>query len=178
MLWNLRIPEMIISGQVRYPIPNLIHTELIWLPQKSCVAPLHKIIIPSLEVCSALLLSNLPHFISTTFKSAIISRIVAWYDSTVAVSWIKSTPHQWITFVSNRIIMNWTHFNSIQLTQLLEGFFVPILFETRHGDRLLYPKTNWPYSSVDISNLIIYDDWRKIVCLAIRDRNPIWNIFI
>lgn len=71
---------------------------------KSRVAPLKKISIPRMELCAAVLLTRLIKFVLEVYKTKLaVSKIYAWSDSTVALSWIKSPSHRWKTFVANRV---------------------------------------------------------------------------
>ncbi|KAJ8952750.1 hypothetical protein NQ318_008064 [Aromia moschata] len=87
---------------------------------KSKIAPLRRISIPRFELCAAVLLSDLISFVLFTYDAIKFSKIFAWSDSTVTLAWIKSSPHRWKTFVSNRVSFiqdkispeNWLHISS------------------------------------------------------------------
>ncbi|XP_023312157.1 uncharacterized protein LOC111692395, partial [Anoplophora glabripennis] len=71
---------------------------------KSKVAPLKRVSIPRLELCAAVLVSDLLDFVLQSYsKHLSIDKIYAWSDSTVVLSWIRSSPHRWKTFVANRV---------------------------------------------------------------------------
>lgn len=99
---------------------NAYHTYFIC--SKSRVAPLKTISIPRLELCAAVLLSELMDFVLKTYITISFNKIYCWTDSTVALSWIRSHPHRWKTFVSNRVSFiqervdpqNWYHVVSCQ----------------------------------------------------------------
>ncbi|XP_073963061.1 uncharacterized protein [Choristoneura fumiferana] len=71
---------------------------------KSRVAPLRKQSIPRLELQAAVLLSDLMHSTTEALKPFYsVDEIFAWSDSSVVLSWIKSCPSKWKTFVANRV---------------------------------------------------------------------------
>ncbi|XP_053698870.1 uncharacterized protein LOC128745823 [Sabethes cyaneus] len=88
------------------------------LISKSRVAPLRGLSIPRLELCAAVLGSQLIHNLRTT--TDFVGSVVFWSDSTVVLHWIWSPPNEWKVFVSNRVAevqrltrgLPWNHVSS------------------------------------------------------------------
>ena len=83
---------------------------------KTRPAPIEKVKLPRLELMGALLGARLSKFVQEQLE---IQPSQAYYfsDSTIAIHWIRSTPHMWKQFVGNRVEeihkrstpANWNH---------------------------------------------------------------------
>ncbi|XP_055633331.1 uncharacterized protein LOC129773712 [Toxorhynchites rutilus septentrionalis] len=145
---------------------------------KSRVAPLRGLSIPRLELCAAVLGSQLVQKLRTT--EFVVASATFWTDSTVVLHWIRSVSTKWKVFVSNRIAevqgltrgSQWrhvpTHLNpadrisrGVRPTQIQEDTL------WWHGPNFLAgPKEDWPEILPNSSDIDVIQERRQIIALT------------
>ncbi|XP_041985115.1 uncharacterized protein LOC121737513 [Aricia agestis] len=96
--------ESAYGGVVYMQVRNGCNYSVQLVCAKSKVSPVKTISIARLELCAALLLSQLLRKVKDTVSAHYpINNIFAFTDSKIVLAWIYSSPHRWQTFVANRI---------------------------------------------------------------------------
>lgn len=109
---------------LRYDSGNWITCNLI--SAKSKLSPLRRVTILRLELCGAVLATQLLHYVYQLLKQLL--SINAMH------AWIQSSPHRWATFIANRISQ------ILSLTPLSLWRYVPTSENTMNcTSRRLYP---------------------------------------
>ncbi|KAF6203560.1 hypothetical protein GE061_001892 [Apolygus lucorum] len=78
-------------------------SSLTLIKSKTKLAPLKMVTIPRLELCGALLLSDVVNSVDHLIKHVNINHIYCFTDSTTVLSWINTPVHRLQTFVANRV---------------------------------------------------------------------------
>ncbi|XP_063394006.1 uncharacterized protein LOC134679092 [Cydia fagiglandana] len=148
---------------------------------KSKVAPLRKLSVPRLELLAAVLLSDLMASVVEALKPFhSVDRINAWSDSSVALTWIKSCPSKWKTFVANRVshIQEiippdcWRHVRTgdnpadCGSRGLLPNDLVHHSNWWKGPSWLVLDKSDWPKSTLSVDVDVLHEE-RKVTVLTV-----------
>ncbi|XP_044778298.1 uncharacterized protein LOC120284346 [Drosophila simulans] len=143
---------------IRVEMGQKILTRL--LTAKTRVAPVKTVSLPRLELCGAVLLTEMVTAILPQMPSA-SSDIRCWTDSTIVLAWLRKPACNWTTFVANRVakitqatpVDCWAHVRSEQNSADLasRGVSLHELAENHlwwHGPEWLQgPRELWPAQS-------------------------------
>lgn len=157
---------------------------------KTRVSPLKQLTIPKLELCGAVLLANLTHKVTESMQIP-FDKTFFWCDSTIVISWIKSSPSSLKPFVANRVaqIQNLTSANSwnyVSSSQnpadlLSRGIIPGKILNSRlwfHGPEwLTLSETDWPTSeNSQLISLTDLPEVRKNITLVTINNDILDNI--
>ena len=103
---------------------NQVHISLVIA--KTRVAPIKRLTIPRLELCSAVILSKLLGHVANTLAIP-PTNIYAWSDSQVVLGWLQGNPRRFKPFVGNRIAVVGAMFRVLITLRTVpqEGSFPP-----------------------------------------------------
>ncbi|CAI6376006.1 unnamed protein product [Macrosiphum euphorbiae] len=148
--------------------------------------------IPRLELCGALLLAQVLHRLTNTFKgNIVISETLAWTDSSIVLSWLTSPQSSFKIFVTNRLAKiaeilptcQWRHVvsESNPADCVSRG-----LFPSQVHDQHLYwqgppflklPDSEWPITSfkpIQPSHLPDYSDPTNACLMVVPEKEVEW----
>ncbi|XP_070162518.1 uncharacterized protein [Polyergus mexicanus] len=157
------------------------------LAGKSRVAPIAPLTVPRLELSAALLLVRLIDFVRRSFKSKPLP-CVCWTDSTIVLTWLRSHPSRWKTFVANRVTeiqsrlpdTDWRHVPTSDnpadcASRGLVGDELINHAIWWHGPSWLkHPKEDWPPEPV--SHPVPHNVEEKVIALNVSELPTHWDL--
>ncbi|XP_063993414.1 uncharacterized protein LOC135171055 [Diachasmimorpha longicaudata] len=184
--WNEFASQLPLLNKMQFKrqvTSNLKHVEV----HGFCDASQSNHTIPRLELCAMELLSNL---YATVKKATDLTphREVFWSDSTVALHWIRTSPHLLQRFVANRVSriqdltknIEWRHVrtydnpaDAVSRGELASDFLKNHLW--LHGPSWLHdPEEYWPHLLIEKPSEL--PELRKVTCLHVTEHAS--NLFL
>lgn len=145
---------------------------------------LDRVTIPRLELCAAQLLAKLYATVRQATRLE-PNKVILWSDSTIALHWIRTAPHQLQPFVANRVadiqthtdVRDWRHVRSgDNPADLISRGQTPLEFTSpsiwKHGPVwLLEAEEDWP--QLGLASLERVPELRKVKCLTTPIHNDV-----
>ncbi|UYV68325.1 hypothetical protein LAZ67_5003884 [Cordylochernes scorpioides] len=151
------------------------------LAAKTRLAPIHRVSIPRLELCAAVLLTRLVVHVVSVLKLD-IKEIVCWTDATIILSWIRMLSRTLPTFVGNRTaeiqacrhIKEWRHVPSVDNPADIASR--GMMGSQLSGSTMWWNGPPWLTSSAELwpkmPKLLEKQDETKVLSVNLNDEKP------
>ncbi|XP_043496412.1 uncharacterized protein LOC122520387 [Polistes fuscatus] len=157
------------------------------LCSKTRLAPIKTITMPRLELCGAHLLAKLLREIVKVYQG-FLPRVFCWSDSRIVLSWLRSHPSRWKTFVSNRCSniheilpqASWRYVRSLENPADIatRGATISGVVDSKFwwlGPRWLYQNKDFP---LDLSASDTKEEIKRVVVGYLASKEEFWSEFV